>query len=497
MANFLDKAISFVSPTVGVRRARARLLEKTLSDFSKRKYEGATSSHRTGGWLTSNTSANAETHGILPRLRDRSRDLVRNNPYASRAIQIISANTIGTGIIPNAKSKNQNQSLKISGLWKKWAETTECDADGVNDFYGLQTLVMRTIAESGEVLVRRRRRFSQDKTTVPFQLQILEPDFIDTFREGKISNSGNYIIQGIEFDVLGRRVAYYLYKEHPGNNALVTSFGLQSSRVDASEILHLYRVDRPGQVRGVPWSAPIMLKLRDFDEFEDAQIVRQKIAACFAAFIRDIETPVDLTSAQTSLGDKIEPGAIEALPPGKDITFPNPPQLSDYAQFSSITLHAIAIGFGIPYEALTGDLSQVNFSSGRMGWLEFQRNIEQWRWNLIIPRFCDPIWQWFLEAASLLGNDITGIVATWTPPRREMIDPAKEVSATRDAIRSGLLTQSEAIRQQGYDPEQQFEEMNQDNQRLDSLGLILDSDPRKTSQAGGPINVAAAAAGGA
>ena len=391
MSNWIDTTLSFLSPTLGARRARARHLEKIYKDAGARSYEGATTSRRTDGWRSPSTSANAENQNAIRSLRDRSRDLVRNNPYATRAISGIETNTVGTGIIAKISQINGKAKNDLVSAWKQWAETLECDADGLLDFYGLQSLAMRTIAESGEVLIRRRRRLASDGLTVPIQLQILEPDFIDSIKTMSLDNGGK-IIQGVEFDALGRRVAYWLYPSHPGDTGITgLNLSFRSNRIPAEDILHLFRIDRAGQVRGISWAAPIILRLRDFDDYEDAQLVRQKIAACFAAFVGDIEAPTDAIQNANTLGDKIEPGAIENLPPGKSISFPNPPQVTGYGEFASITLHAVATGYGVPYELLTQDFSQVNFSSARMAWLEFNRNINKWRWQLVVPRMCNPV----------------------------------------------------------------------------------------------------------
>jgi capsid protein len=120
-----------------------------------------------------------------------------------------------------------------------------------------------------------------------------------------------------------------------------------------------------------------------------------------------------------------------------------------------------------------------------MGWIEFHRNIESWRWNMLVPQMLNPIWKWFAQSASLGGvRGMDGIVAQWTPPRRELIDPDKEIGATIKSVRSGLMSLSEAIREYGYDPEEVLREMQQDNELLDELGLILDTDPRKVTLAG-------------
>ena len=440
-----------------------------------RNYEGASKSKRTENWITSSSSSNSELKGSLSLLRNRARDLVRNDPHAFRGIQAIVSNTISTGIIPQAKGINQ-KAQKLDELFKLWGDTTLCDADGQHDFYGLQSLVMKTVAESGECLIRKRRRRYSDNTTIPIQLQVIEPDYLDSSKEG-VTRNGNRIVQGIEFNKIGKRVAYWLYKDHPGDSSLTTN-NFSSIRVPAFDVLHIYRVDRPGQVRGMSWLAPALIPIKELSDGFDAELVRKKVANCFVAFVYNS----DGNSDKKFIDKTLQPGTLQRLDPGEQITFSNPPEIEGLKDFSKIHLQRVAAGLGITYEVLTGDLSNVNFSSGRMGWIEFHRNIKQWRWQLIIPKMCAPIWHWFLEGAELLGYDTQGVGVTWTPPRREMIDPGKEISAMKSAIRSGLMSLSEAQRQLGYDPEDILDEMAADNKRLDKLGLVLDSDPRNQNK---------------
>ena len=478
--NFIDKAIGYLSPHWGLERARARLIHESLKDYENREknrvYEAASPSKRTQ-WLATGSSANTEIYSSLERLRNRSRDLVRNNPYANKAIQVIVSNTVGTGIIPQVKGKRKGRVEKVSELWKRWAESPLCDVEGRHDLSGLQSLVQRTVAESGECLVRLRRRGSG--FPFPIQLQVLEPDFLDS--RASRSDEGNRTIQGIEFNQRGERVAYHLFESHPGEIETFRSLSIQSQRIPASDILHVYRVDRPGQVRGVPWSAPVMLKLKDFDGYEDAQLIRQKIAACFSVFIRSLDSgELSLKQKakkpeQENISVKLAPGTMQYLAPGEDVEFASPPGVQNYSEYSSQVLHAVACGFGITYESMTGDLSRVNFSSARMGWLEFQRNIEQWRWQMLIPQFCNPIWYWFLDAASLMGFMTDGLRASWTPPRREMIDPSKEVRAMMESVRAGFTTLSEVQRELGYVPSELLDEYAQDVEKVGELGLKLSS----------------------
>ena len=482
----IDSVIGYFSPSSRLRRETARLRLQLLNDY-KRKYDGADRGRRTENWLARGASANVEIERDGKLLRDRARDMVRNHPYAARGIQVIANNVIGDGIKAHIRMENDAQEQRLRDAWKMWALSTEIDYDARNNLAGLQTLALRAMVESGEVIIRRRK--VRRNSTVPMKIQILEPDYLPF--EGDISlkaDNGNDIYNGIEYDASGRRVAYHLYKEHPGDRGALSSLRSASSetvRVPASEILHLYRIDRAGQSRGVTWLAPVMLRMKDFKDYEDAQLLRQKIAACFTVFVRDTEVPDILPTDQQEVLSKVEPGTIELLPPGKDVTLANPPDAgANYDSYTRNQLRAIASGLGVSYEALTGDLSNVNFSSARMGWLEFQRNIESWRNTIINPVFNSGVWSWFKETAAIVGLPTENARATWVSPRREMIDPTKEIPAKIKSVRAGFETLSDVILQNGKQPDEHFEELHRNNVTLDEMELTLDTDPRRTSSSG-------------
>lgn len=445
----------------------------------KRAYEGAAKGKRLSRWFTSNRSADAEISCSLPLLRDRSRDLRRNNAYANKGIRVITANVIGKGIKSQIRGENQigKKDGPVESMYKKWANSTNCDFEGRHDLLGLQQVIMDAVVESGEVLVRKRFNSSKD---IPLQYQVLEADFLDTTQLYSEKANGNVVIQGVEFDKQGRRVGYHIYESHPGGvDSSSFSYYGKSNFVPASEIMHIYRMDRPGQTRGVPWLAPVMVRLKDLDDFEDAALVRQKVAACFAAFVRDLSVDVAEDEDCEDLGDKIEPGIIEFLPPGKTVDFANPPSVENYKEYTSQVLHGIAAGLGITYESLTGDLNEVNFSSARMGWIEFHRNIEAWRKHIIENLFLNPVMEDFFDVMNIMGVSTEGLTYVHTPPRREMIDPTKEVPAIIKSIRSGLTTLSDEIMAQGKDPVEQLNKIAKDNELIDELELMLDSDPRQ------------------
>lgn len=478
--SLFDRFLAVFAPGVALNREKKRLLLENFGDFvASRRFEGASKGRRMAGWNTPGTDANSALLNNLPVLRNRARDLVRNSGWAAKGISVLVENVVGTGIIGKPVSKSAPKAKRAKELWKLWADSTACDFEGLHDFAGLQALVMRAVAESGECLIRRIRIVSEDN--VPLQIQVLESDYLDHTKNEKIEGGG-FIVQGVEFDRAGKKVAFWIFMKHPGD---VNAGSTKSVRMPAEDFSHIYAVQRPSQVRGVPVLAPVILSLRDFTDYVDAELVRARTQACFSVFVSDTEPPIDAVGNGSQLPiDKIEPGLIEYLPPGKQIQLASPPVVNALDTFASQTLHQVAAGMQIPFESLTGDYSRVNFSSGRMGWIEFQRNIDGWRWRVLVPRLCDVVWKWFIEAAFLAGANLEGVSVSWTAPRREMIDPTSEINSTLSAVRGGLMTISEAIRQSGYDPDEVMAERALDDARLDEMGIQLDSDPRKTMKAG-------------
>jgi lambda family phage portal protein len=475
--NILDRTIGTFAPRWQLKRERARMAIDLLR--RAQLYEGASGGRRTRGWRRSVSDADSAIGGSLNALREGARDLVRNNAHADGGIlETLIADVVGLGIVPTEQHE----------AFKRWSESTDCDADGRLDLAGLQDVVMRTVVESGEVLVRRRFRRLEDGYALPFQLQVLEPDYLDTLRDGIMLPNGGKIVQGVELDALGQRAAYWIFREHPGSTrAVLGRTGVYGSyRVPATEILHIFKPGRPGQNRGPSWFASSLLKFRDYDEFDDATLVKAKIAACLAVITSDTDgsgAPLGAATTEHPEIDSIEPGAILNVTPGRSITVVDPPQARDYGPYSQTVLRTLGRPFGVTYEGMTGDYSNVNFSSARMARIASWTKIERWRWRILILQFLNPVWVWAMQAAALAGLPVVEST-DWTAPGMPMIEPDKEGLAAMRNIRSGIQTPSEVLRERGYTPKRFFEEFAKDFAMLDKLGLALDCDPRRMTQAG-------------
>lgn len=460
-----------------------RLLARLRIDRLVRHYEAAQGGRRTSGWARTRGDVNALLSLAIPELRMHARDLRRNNGWAKRAVNIIANNTVGWGLVPKATTKDATLSTITSDLWKRWGDSTQCDADGRLNIYGLQRLALTHIAVDGEAMIRRRWRRPSDGLVLPLQLQVVEADHLDITKDEATSESGGKIIQGVEFDAIGRRAAYWLHSDHPGSRR----GSAPSKRVPASEIIHVFDLERAGQCRGVSWLGASIVTMKDLDEFEDAELVKQKIAQFFAAFVTDMEgvgAPVGAVDSTKPGIETFEPGTVSHLPAGKDVKFSSPPNTTN-PDFRISNLLKLAAGMGVTYEELTGDYRNANFSSARQARIAHYENVRHWRWNMLVPQLCDPVWAWAMEAAALAG-EISGELPTagWTAPPMPMIEPDKEGLAIQRMVRTGAKTFSEMVREQGGDPEAHWAEYEADLKRLDAGKIKLDSDVRAVSQAG-------------
>lgn len=496
----IDRGLAVIAPQWAAKRANARGMYAALQRAGEmaRKFDGASTGRLAGNWFASSGSADTELRPALNRLRARSRDLSANNPWAASAIDSLQTDLAGTGIAwsPRMIDGTENDPLlsKAKRLFLPWIETPACDLRGRQNLYGMQSTGARELVEAGEFIVRR---VWTGERPIPFRLLFLEPDHLDTMKDGLLMNDGGRVVQGVEYDSLGRPRAYYLWREHPGD--ILSSNSWVSDRVPAEDVIHSYEVLRFGQSRGIPRGTPCMIRLRAFDEYENAEEMRKKILSCFVGFVHDLlpdespsagmgeSTGVDGEQGNAAQGvmgvRKFTPGTFQGLPAGKSITFGQPTGDDNYVDFAMVTLRGVAQAYGVTYEKLTGDLRGVNFSSGRMGQLKYNALLDRLTWHTLVPQVLDRIFAWFLEAMEVTGDLPAGVLAArWTPPKRPMVDPSQEIPAAVKAVRSGFKTRSEVVRELGDNPEELEAEFKLENDRAEKLKLSFDSDGRRPEQ---------------
>lgn len=487
--NWLDRAIGYVAPEAALRRAAARVRMDVMFG-AKRSYDAAKTGRRTDGWYRPGTSANAEVVPAMRLLMASGRELVRNNPYAAKAVMSLAGDMVGCGIQAQATGASDRQHKAAEAAWLAFCE--DADADGLDDFNGLQHLATRTMMESGAALLRYRYRSPKDGLAVPLQVQVLEPDFIDTSKTGM--NGDNEIVAGIEFNPLGKRVAYWLFDQHPGEIAQYRRSSYVSKRVPANRIEHMFDRLRPGQDHGVSIFAPVAINLHDFGDYLDADLLRKKLEACVVGIVTGDEGPAQPTmGAQSSDStadrriEEFEPGMFEYLATGQTVNFNNPNLSANFGEYATIQLHAIAAGLGTTYERLTGDLTGVNYSSYRAGALPYRRLVEVLRNRTVIRAMCRGTWRRVQAVAYATGQvNRADTKALWIAPAWPSVDPAKDEMANLLAMRLGRKTLNELAAENGRDAEDLITEWTALYAKIDAAGLVFDFDGRRMSRAGNP-----------
>jgi lambda family phage portal protein len=448
------------------------------------KYDAAGNGRRIKSWSPPSTGPIRVTEG-LQKIRNRARDTARNDWAGESGLQKWTSNLIGVGITPRWESQ------EVTKRWAGWVPAA--DADGVLDAYGLQTLGTRAWLDGGEVFLRRRPRSMSLGLPTPMQVQLIESDFVPLFDSDEWPGMprGNTIRQGIERNRFGRRTAYWMYREHPGDGMLGSQPSVASLiRVPASEVSHLFEPKRPGQLRGVSMLAPVLVRLRASMDFEDAVLDRQKLANLFTMFITrqmppdtaDIDfdpltgLPLFYDQAGKVLAG-LEPGISQELLPGEDVKFANPPEAgTTYSEYMRTTHMGTAAGAGLPYEMFSGDLKDISDRTLRVAINEFRRFARQRQWQLIVPRLCQPMVEWWAEAEVLAGTLPMSVLVeakapTWSPHGWEYIHPTQDAEGKKIEVEAGFRSRSDVIAERGDDPRTVDDERAADLKRSKALGL--------------------------
>jgi lambda family phage portal protein len=281
---------------------------------------------------------------------------------------------------------------------------------------------------------------------------------------------------------------------------------LASNFIPARDVLHVFRKRRPGQLRDVSWLAPVLLRLRDLGDYEAALLMKAKIEACLAAVVTDdgeetLTKPGDanpglLRDAQGRAVESFEPGMILYRRGQGDVSVVNPSGGGSHTAFARRSLEAAAVGAGLTYDQVSGDLTQANYSSLRAGKIEFRRLCEQMQYGMLIPMLVRPIAERFHAQGALVGlwADAMPKGVAHVPPAHEMIDPLKDTTALIAQVRAGFVPQPEAAGAFGYDFRSAVEMIREANAALDAAGISLDTDPRRVAKSGGAQDAAQMAA---
>lgn len=427
----------------------SRVLSRIAAVTGKRQIEAGGGGRRWEGATTLHAPQQS-TLAARSLTKARASGLYINTPQGNRIVEAWTASLVGKGYQCRPHHPD--------------AATRRALAD---DFEAMANPVLlpmvRALVRDGEAFVHLRVTGDGD-----LRLKLIPTDQVDPSLSRDLPNGGR-IIAGIEYDSDEEVVAYHVLKEAPG--APFASFG-EAIRVPATDMLHIFDRLFPGQVRGLSWLAPVLLKLRDRDEAADALLMQMKVASLMTGFIRDAEGgTAGLDEDWSNMGVSLEPGAMRIIPHTANVTFSTPGQGSAQAvDFLRAQDREIATGVGLTFEMLTGDLGEANYSSARVGLLDFRRRTEMLQKNLIEGRFLRPLWRRWMAVRELAGAipaaemDVF-LSVHFVPPGWQWVDPRNEVEADVAAISAGLKSREEVVAGRGRDIDELDEERARDAAR--------------------------------
>ncbi|SCM79958.1 Phage portal protein, lambda family [uncultured Pleomorphomonas sp.] len=492
--NILDRTIGFFSPRAGAERlAYRRMME--VQEKARAAYDGASTGRIGGGWSADEADPNWVIGMNGRPLRARAADLLRNNPLAKNADSKHADYIVGTGIIPRAKTGNAESEKLINDLFDKW--TKVAFVDGL-DFYGGCHKMAKMMVGDGEVYARRRDRRLSDGLPVPLQVEILSATMCDWSKNG--FDVGGKTVQGVAFSPLNQRKGYWMFPDAPGSNTGGwTATVRDSGFIPADQIAHLFEADN-NQVHGVTWLSSVTTDLYNLADYEFAENVRKKAESCLVGVVIPGTPDYDPNNQVVGGTDPIlkdpngnpvqrmEPGMFVVAHGGKDIRFNTPAATAGIETYIRVRHRVIAAGLRIPYELLTGDFSQANFASGKLGLLAYKIFVEHVQWHYMIPLALQRMWDWFIDAAKLAGKipmDLE-VGVEWTPPEIESLSRYEDAQADELEMRIGKRSPQEVISKTGRAPQTVFNEFVEwfDMIAKSKVKLLFDYDVAHVSKNG-------------
>jgi lambda family phage portal protein len=431
-------------------------------------------------------SADADLRGDIVLMRNRARQMARDDVYVKRFLELLQTNVVGdNGMVLQVKARDTSGGMDVIGnriveeAWTVFGRKGNCTADGLMSWVDLQNYVIRTVARDGEAFLQviRNKSFAHGIAFHPF-----EADLVD---EGKTerARSGNEIRMGVEVDQYQRPVAFYVRKKHPGDTQFTSVTSNESVRVDAKDILHIYRPLRAGQTRGETWLHAALSQIKMLNAHREAELVASRMAASKMGFFTS-ESGEDMPADDVDNGVPIidaEPGTFHQLPAGVDFKAfdPNHPATA-FAEFQKNILRGTASGLGVSYASLSGDLSDTSYSSVRQGALE-ERDHYRLLQKFALEHFIErayAIWLRHVMEFGYINLPVTKfdkffVASTFRARGWQWVDPQKEISAAGEAMHLGIMSPQDVSAQYGRDFEETQSQWQRDIETAKNYGNEL------------------------
>ncbi len=533
--NIFDKAIEAIAPVHAVKRKAARMvLNSGYGDGGASYTKSALR-----GFTAKSLDPLHDIEANLDTLVSRSRSLYMTAPIATSAIKSTRTNVVGSGLKLKARidyevlgiTEEQSQELEdaIEREFALWADTSKCDALGVNNFYEMQSLFLLGQLLNGDAFCLRKYENPTPYMPYGLRLQLIESDRICTpnlgvnvlfgnspyLSYGKNDKNGNEIYSGIELNKDGKAIAYWICNQYPKAQNVGNYKALEWNRVTAygentglPNILHMFEAERAEQRRGVPILAPVIETLKQLSRYTDAELMAAVISGMYTVFIKtDSPTDMPFGEALPNEYERVEHneneyelgnGAINVLGTNESIQIADPKRPStSFNAFINAMSKQIGSALEIPQELLLKEFN-ASYSASRAALLEAWKMFRMRRENLA-RAFCQPVYEMFLTEAVASGRiKLKGFFqdpiihkawcgADWNGPAPGMIDPVKEVNAAKMRVEQGFSTrEEETMGLTGGNFSKNARQLKKENELLNEAKEILNPKPNPTPSSSAP-----------
>lgn len=470
-----------------------------------RGFLGANINRHTADWVLSPIKTNEELKRSLPLLILRSRDLAKNNSYMKKYLSLRADNITGPdGIGLQMRIKNLDgkpddiANASIEKDWFKWGRKINkfATACGTMGFVEFCRLVDRTLAVDGECFVQKIKGAANP---YGFALRIIDSLDIDvTYNVENLTTSGSRIIMGVELDKYDKPIAY-----HTRENKTGSYYGGDRIRIPASEIIHLFEKEYPGQARGIPHASAAIMDLNQLNGYQEAELIGARIGACQMGIWKRVQGLAAKILGDNPASDGVkesydmEPGAFMKAPNGYELQqlLPTHPG-GNFEAFCKAVLRRLAGSLGVSYNLFASDLETVNFSSLRSGALT-ERDTWTTKQNFFIENFVEEVFYEWLQMYLLSGLSTLPFskLDKFHQPefkgrRWAWVDPKKDLEAAILAIDNGLKDPQAVIADMGADAEYVLDNLAAWKKMKEARGVVTVDNSNKPPQLPQPDNAA-------
>lgn len=477
-------------------RKRARGQAKALLNTG---FKGANDEHL-ADWAFLPLEINTILRNDLRKLRARSRDLARNDDTARRFLSLLKQNVLGhRGVILQAKNKLRNGkpdkrwNNEIEAAWKAFGskyrhrgQSLAPSACGQMTLRQIQWLVLQSRAIDGECFVQILRGYPHNPHC--FAMRLLNPDLLDSTYNTQAAN-GNRIEMGIELDEFDRPVAYHFSPDQTYQG--LSSHTRPRVRIPADQIIHIFRKEHVGQLRGIPDFAAIMHKAKMLNGVHEAIVVGWRVAAAKMGFFvtKDSEDlpdpaadPDEYNDDRTAPDNSFDatPGSFEYISDSVDFkSFDVDYPTSTYGEGYKVFMRQLSNGLNVSSPTLSNDYSDVNYSSLRQALLEDREG-----WRCVQAEMVDDFLQPLFDEWYLWSVDMPQVLAIpeskrnlrpavlWNPRGWPWVDPLKEVKAQVEAVNGNLRTRQSVMAEiNGDDFTETVDTLQDEQEALRERGL--------------------------